>query len=256
VAQPPTLPWAWGLHPAAALARPHWSEEQKKKLDITDPKGENLSFLLRLGGYWRGEKLEVIIVAPKSRKSERLMMTCICKGPSSAANKPGPASPSQGQRPDAIYRTTSDLGGRPGYLNGQLHLARPKVPSAAIPQRGPPGGGLQRGASCSAPPGTCRSIKAGRSTLSHGKAIMRFSSTWEADCSTVPSPRYWIVAKDTRILRLQDIGQWDPTQRISEGRSRACTRSPDPTRLARSWVGRSHLGLRIAATPPYKGYHG
>jgi hypothetical protein len=68
-------------------------------------------------------------------------MGCIREGPTSAANKTGPASLSQGQWPDAIYKATSDLGSHPSYLDGWLRLARPKVPSAAIPRQVPQGEG-------------------------------------------------------------------------------------------------------------------
>jgi hypothetical protein len=44
------------------------------------------------------------------------------------------------QRPYSICGATSDLGGRPGYLDGRLRLARPKVPSAAFPWQGGPRG--------------------------------------------------------------------------------------------------------------------
>jgi hypothetical protein len=139
--------------------------------------------------HWRGEKLGVIILDPKSPKSRRLMMGCICEGPTSATSKSGPSSLSHGQRPDTIRRATSDLGSRPGYHDEQLHLARPKVPSSAIPRQAPPPGGeLQRGASWPALLGTCRSSEAGGSALSDGQVMMRFSPTWEADCPGVPSP--------------------------------------------------------------------
>jgi hypothetical protein len=57
------------------------------------------------------------------------MMGRIREGPTSAASKPDPTPISQRQRPDIIYRATSDLGGRPSYLDRWLYPARPKVPS-------------------------------------------------------------------------------------------------------------------------------
>jgi hypothetical protein len=82
---------------------------------------------------------------------------------------------------------TSYLGGHPNYLDRWLHLARPKFPSVATLRRGATRRELQRGASDPAPPGTCRSSKAGESALSDGQAMMRFSPMWEAGCSGVPS---------------------------------------------------------------------
>jgi hypothetical protein len=95
-------------------------------------------------------------------------MGWIGEAPTSANSKPGPASLSQGQRFDTTCRATSDLGGHLSYLDGRLHQARPKVPSAAIPQQGPPGEELQCGASCPAPPGTCKTNKVSGSALSEG----------------------------------------------------------------------------------------
>jgi hypothetical protein len=62
--------------------RPHQSEEQKKKLNITDPKGEIYSFPF-----------------------------------------------SQWRQPDNICGATSNLGGRPNYLDSHLRHAKPKFPS-------------------------------------------------------------------------------------------------------------------------------
>jgi hypothetical protein len=49
------------------------------------------------------------------------MMRRIREGPTSATSKPGPTPLSQRQRLDTIYRATSDLGGRPSYLDSRLH---------------------------------------------------------------------------------------------------------------------------------------
>jgi hypothetical protein len=68
------------------------------------------------------------------------MMGRIYEGPTSATSKPGPASLPQGQRSGPIRRATSDSCGHPSYLDGRLHLAQPKAPSAAIHRPGPPGG--------------------------------------------------------------------------------------------------------------------
>jgi hypothetical protein len=144
----------------------------------------------------------------------------IYEGPTSATSKPDPATPPKGRRSGPIRRATSDLGGHPSYLDRRLRLARHKAPFSAIHQPGPPRCRLQRGASCPAPPGTCRSSGARGSALSKGQAMMRFSRVWEADCSGVQSPGCWTVAKETRILHQQDIRRRDPTPQVSERRLR------------------------------------
>jgi hypothetical protein len=116
-------------------------------------------------------------------------MGWIGEAPTSANSKPGPASLSQGQRFDTTCRATSDLGGHLSYLDGRLHQARPKVPSAAIPQQGPPRG---RAAMWRKLPRAARDMQdqqGERICLVRRLGHDEIFPVWEVDCPGVPSLR-------------------------------------------------------------------
>jgi hypothetical protein len=175
---------------------------------------------------WRGEKPRVITLAPKPPKSEANSGPHR-RRPTPTTSKARPSFPSLGtavRPPSAGPPPTQDLTPATSTCDSTSHDLRLLLPQNI--DRAPLGDGLECGGSCPAPLWTCRCSGARGCALSGGQAMMRFSSAWKVDCLDVPSPGYWTVAKDTRILRPQDIERRDPTQQVSERRSGLAREAP------------------------------